>query len=105
MMGYAGTPVQDAAKPPLPLNQRMIATLWTTTPGYFRTLGIPLRRGRDFTERDKADTQRVAIIDEAFARRFWPGYPDGVDPIGQRLLIGGVNKNPARNRRYRRACA
>jgi predicted permease len=95
MMGYAGTPVLDAAQPPLQLNQRMIATIWTTTPGYFRTLGIPLRRGRDFTERDTADAQRVAIIDEALARRFWPAYPAGLDPIGQRLLIGGVNKKPA----------
>ncbi len=95
MMGYAGTPVQDAAKPPLPLNQRLIATIWTTTPGYFRTLEISLRRGRDFNERDTADSQRVAIIDEALARRFWPGYPAGVDPVGQRLLIGGVNKKPA----------
>ncbi|HTB19970.1 MAG TPA: ABC transporter permease [Bryobacteraceae bacterium] len=95
MMGYAGTPVQDAAKPLLPLNQRMIATMWSTTPGYFRTLGIPLRRGRDFTAHDTADAQRVAIIDEAFARRFWPAYPNGVDPVGQRILIGGVNKNPA----------
>jgi predicted permease len=95
MMGYAGTPVQDAAKPTLPLNQRLIATIWTTTPGYFRTLGIPLRRGRDFTQRDTADAQRVAIIDEVLARRFWPAYPNGPDPIGQRLLIGGVNKKPA----------
>jgi predicted permease len=95
MMGYAGTPVQDAAKPPLLLNERLIATYWAVTPGYFRTLGIPLRRGRDFTDRDKADAQRVAIIDEVLARRFWPAYPAGVDPIGQRLLIGGVNKNPA----------
>jgi predicted permease len=95
MMGYAGTPVQDAANPALPLNQRLIATLWSTTPGYFRTLDIPLRRGRDFTERDTADSQRVAIIDEALARRFWPAYPAGVDPVGQRILIGGVNKKPA----------
>jgi putative ABC transport system permease protein len=95
MAGYAGTPVQDASKPIVPLNQRMLATLWTTTPGYFRTLGIALRRGRDFTERDTLDAQRVAIIDEALARRLWPGFPDGLDPIGQRLLIGGVNKRPA----------
>jgi putative ABC transport system permease protein len=95
MQGYAGTPVQEAAKPPLPLNQRMIATIWITTPGYFRTLGIPLRRGRDFNQHDTADTQRVTIIDEALARRFWPAYPAGLDPIGQRILIGGVNKNPA----------
>jgi len=77
------------------LNQRLIATFWSTTPGYFRTLGIPLRRGRDFNQHDIADAQRVAIIDEALARRFWPAYPAGLDPIGQRLLIGGVNKKPA----------
>ena len=95
MMGFAGTPVQDASKPPLQLNERPIATYWAITPGYFRTLGIPLRRGRDFNEHDNADAQRVAIIDEALARRFWPAYPAGLDPVGQRILIGGVNKNPA----------
>ncbi len=95
MMGYAGTPVQDAAKPLLKLNERPIATISVITPGYFRTLEIPLRRGRDFTERDKEDAQRVAIIDEALARRFWPAYPRGQDPIGQHLWVGGVNPNPA----------
>ncbi len=95
MMGYAGTPVQDASKPPMLLNERLIATYWDVTPGYFRALGIPLRRGRDFNEHDTADTQRVTIIDEALARRFWPAYPAGLDPVGQRILIGGVNKNPA----------
>ncbi len=95
MMGYAGTPVQDAAKPLLKLNERPIATISVITPGYFRTLEIPLRRGRDFTERDKEDAQRVAIIDEALARRFWPAYPRGLDPIGQHLWVGGVNPHPA----------
>jgi len=95
MMGYAGTPVQDASKPLLPLNHRLIATIWPVTPEYFRTLGIPLRRGRDFTPHDTADAQRVAIIDEALARRFWPEYPAGLDPVGQRIFVGGVNKNPA----------
>ncbi len=95
MMGYAGTPVQDAAKPLLKLNERPIATMSVITPGYFRTLDIPLRRGRDFTERDKEGAQRVAIIDEAMARRFWPAYPRGRDPIGQHIWVGGVNPNPA----------
>ena len=90
MMGYAGTPVQDAAKPALPLNQRPIATLMIVAPGYFHTLGIALRRGREFTDRDTADAQRVAIIDEALARRWWPSYPAGEDPVGQRLLVGGL---------------
>jgi len=95
MMGSAGTPVQDAAKSPLQLNQRPIATLLIVTPGYLHTLGIPLRRGREFTAQDTPDAQRVAIIDEALARRFWPAYPAGQDPVGQRLLIGGLTPKSA----------
>jgi predicted permease len=95
MMGYAGTPVQDAAKPLLRLNERPLATFSVVTPGYFRSLEIPLRRGRDFTERDKEGAQRVAIIDEALARRFWPAYPRGLDPVGQHIWVGGINPNPA----------
>ncbi|MGH9584794.1 MAG: ABC transporter permease [Bryobacteraceae bacterium] len=95
MTGYVGTPVQDAAKPLLKLNERPIATISVVTPGYFRTLQIPLRRGRDFSERDAEGTQRVAIIDEALARRFWPEYPRGRDPIGQHIWVGGVNPHPA----------
>ena len=96
MTGYAGTPVQDAAKPPLKLNERPIAKILPVTPGYFHTLEIPLRRGREFTEHDTEDAERVAIIDETLARRFWPGYPSGLDPVGQQLLVGGVNPKPAR---------
>jgi predicted permease len=95
MMNYAGTPVQDAARPLLPLNERLIATISAVTPGYFRTLAIPLERGREFTERDNEQAQHVAIIDAALARRFWPAYPHGQDPIGQHLWVGGVNPKPA----------
>lgn len=51
------------------------------TPGYFSTMGIPLLSGRDFTRRDLPDTQQVAIINNAFAHKFWP---DG-NAIGKRL--------------------
>ncbi len=95
MTGFAGTPVQDASKPALRLNERPIAKFLPVTPGYFRTFGIPLRRGRVFTERDTEAVDRVAVIDENLARRFWPEYPKGVDPVGQRLLIGGVIPKPA----------
>ena len=94
MTGYIGSPIQDASKPPLRLNERPIATLLIVMPSYFRTLNIPLRRGREFTEQDSAGSQGVAIISETTARRFWPSYPAGVDPVGQRLLIGGVNAQP-----------
>ena len=51
------------------------------TPGYFGAMGIPLLSGRDFTRRDLPDTQHVAIINSAFAHKFWP---DG-NGIGKRL--------------------
>jgi predicted permease len=95
LAGFVGTPVQDAAKPLLKLNERPIVTISIVSPGYFRTLQIPFRRGRDFTARDKDGSQRVAIIDEALARRFWPAYPRGQDPVGQYLWVGGVNPKPA----------
>lgn len=94
MTGFIGSPIQDANKPPLRLNERPIATLLVVMPNYFRTLSIPLRRGREFTDQDGDGSQRVAIIDETTARRFWPAYPAGMDPVGQHLLIGGVNAKP-----------
>jgi predicted permease len=47
------------------------------SPGYFDTLRIPLRAGRDFSTRDIRGAQRVAIISETTARRFWPGRDPG----------------------------
>jgi ABC-type antimicrobial peptide transport system permease subunit len=58
-------------------------------------LRIALKRGRTFGPRDREGTQRVTVIDESMARRFWPSYPNGEDPVGQHLLIGGVNPHPA----------
>ena len=54
-------------------------------PGYFRTLGVPLLRGRDFTPQDGPGTSRVMIINELMAQRFWPG----LDPIGKHVNVGG----------------
>jgi putative ABC transport system permease protein len=66
-----------------------IAQLQSITPGYLRTLGIALRRGRAFTARDNAaGSPPVVMINEGLARRFWPNYPSGQDPIGQRISTG-----------------
>jgi predicted permease len=48
-------------------------------------MGIPLLEGRDFTTRDDKEVSRFVIVNETFARRFWPGQ----DPIGKRLSRGG----------------
>lgn len=55
-----------------------------TTPGWFATMGIPLRSGRDFTAADRMDSGSVAIVNEAFVRRYLPGTP----PLGQRARLG-----------------
>jgi len=44
-----------------------------TSPGYFATMRIPILAGRDFTDLDDSRTGRVAIINDNFAKRFWPG--------------------------------
>jgi predicted permease len=56
------------------------------TPGYFRSMDIPLLQGRDFDQRDVGGTQRVSIVNETMARRLWPGE----DPIGKRWASGSV---------------
>jgi putative ABC transport system permease protein len=50
---------------------------------YFRTLGIPLISGRDFTSRDSPDAPGVALINQAMAHRFWPGQ----NPLGQQITL------------------
>ena len=54
-------------------------------PGYFRAMGMPLLRGRDFTARDIQGAPRVVIINDAMAARFWPHQ----DPLGRRVITGG----------------
>ena len=55
--------------------------------GYFRALGIPLRRGRLFDERDTFDSPLVALISESLARRKWPHE----DPLGQTIEFGNMD--------------
>lgn len=54
-------------------------------PGYFQALGTRLVRGRDFDERDDEKATLVAVVNETFAQRFWPGE----DPLGKRFRLGG----------------
>lgn len=58
---------------------------WTLMPGALRTVGIPLRRGREFTFADDSAAPRVALVSEGAAKRLFPGR----DAIGQRFRFGG----------------
>ena len=88
--GQTPTVVAVAGRPIPPLSERATATRHLVSPRYFSTLGIPLRAGRDFDERDNTRVPHVVIINETFARRHFPGE----DPIG-RTLVTGMAQRPA----------
>ncbi len=66
---------------PAPAGQEPCAEYRSITPEYFRAMGIALTAGREFVERDQRDAAPVAIINEAFAREYFPD----VNPIGMRI--------------------
>jgi predicted permease len=66
------------------------ALVYLVTPGYFRAIGMRIREGRDFQWNDTPDAEPVIIINEAGARREWPGE----DPLGK--LANGSDAKPAR---------
>jgi len=69
---------------PLPPKDHPSADFFTTGVGYFRTMGIPIIKGRDFDDRDKHGATPVIIITETFARQYFPNE----DPIGKRIHPG-----------------
>jgi putative ABC transport system permease protein len=74
-------PVSDGEEPPS-VDWRLI------TPGYFQAMGIPLIRGRFFTEADREKAASVAIINETLSQRYWPNE----DPLGKRVRSGFEGK-------------
>ena len=73
-------------EPPLPPQDisRNMAVDRTTGPGYFRALGVPVVRGRDFDDRDAQSGVPAAIVNRTFAERRWPNQ----DPVGRRIKFG-----------------
>jgi putative ABC transport system permease protein len=71
-------------QPAAPPGQRPPASTLVISPGYFRTMRIPLLAGRSFSRNDADKSLPVAMINASFARRFFPG----VNPIGKRLQYG-----------------
>src|SRR5882762_1229358 len=75
----------DVEEHPMAAGQQPIAEVNVVTPDYFRTVHVPIRRGRAFTDRDDRNAPPVAIITEGFAKQFFPGE----DPIGKRIIPNG----------------
>lgn len=85
---YALIAVQVAEQAPIPFTERALGQLQTIGEGYLQTLGIALKRGRQLTEQDLKGRTPVLMINESLARRFWPEYPGGPDPVGQHIQLG-----------------
>jgi predicted permease len=80
--------VPEGTQPPEPRGT-YVAYMRGAGPGYFATIGQRLLGGREFAETDTADAPQVCIVNESFARRFWPGQ----DPLGKRVKHGRLD-NP-----------
>jgi putative ABC transport system permease protein len=78
-----GMPFHVASRPQPPISEWPGAPFQMVSDGYFETMRIPLRKGRLFTERDSENGPRVAIVNEAFVKR----YVADKEPLGERLII------------------
>ena len=85
-----GAGVQQPDRPEKRREDIPIALTTSVTPGYLETMRIPLRRGRWFSETDRANTHLVAVVDEFCAQHVWPNE----DPIGKPIKLG--TKEPVR---------
>jgi putative ABC transport system permease protein len=77
-------PALAEGQPDVPLPQRPFVDIEAISPQWFETLRVPLRGGRDFTAADKTDSPKVVIVNETFARHFWPNQ----NPVGKHIVVG-----------------
>lgn len=77
--------VSIPGQPQLPEEQRTVS-LRFVTPGFFATLGIPLRMGRDIADGDTQTSLFVAVVSQSFAAKYWPGE----NPVGRRFTGSGA---------------
>jgi putative ABC transport system permease protein len=78
------TPVLPEGQPNLPLAQRPFVDIEAISPQWFQTMRVALRGGREFTAGDNAEAPKVVIVNETFARRFWPNE----NPVGKHVIAG-----------------
>lgn len=85
------TPTRSArilaeGQPVVPIAQRPEVCIETISPDYAKVLRVPLERGREFTAEDNQTTPTVAMVNQAFARLYWPNE----NPIGKHILLGPI---------------
>lgn len=78
------TPVLPEGQQEMPLAQRPFIDIEAISPQWFRTMKVPLHAGREFTAADNAQAPKVVIVNEAFAKRFWPNQ----NPVGKNIIVG-----------------
>ncbi|HKU63145.1 MAG TPA: ABC transporter permease [Gemmatimonadales bacterium] len=98
--GGGSTSVKPEGYVPPP-NVSMETQVAIVSPKYFATLQLPLDKGRDFTDQDGKDGQRVIIVNQTFADRYWPGQ----EPLGKQVVSDLTNESftvvgIARNAKY-----
>jgi putative ABC transport system permease protein len=76
---YTRTPMSTPSRSVLPVGTQIPIDWRVVSPGYFKTLGIPLLVGRDFTDQDSPSSEPVMVVSRAFARKYWGDD----DPIGK----------------------
>jgi putative ABC transport system permease protein len=86
----AGTSFHVRGTPVVPRSQMPGATIRVVTPGYFRTLGIPLLRGREFTAADDANPVPGFVVNDAFVKQ----RLSGLDPLRESLMVRMQPDNP-----------
>jgi putative ABC transport system permease protein len=89
LRGGWGRSLTVEGRPVLSVGQAPMINHAVVTPNYFRTMGIPLLEGRDFTDADHDQATRVTIVDARLARQYWPGE----SPLGKRIRFGPPESN------------
>jgi len=82
--GCNGTIIWFRDRPEVPRGAEPSVGVHWITPDYLKAMRVPLLRGRNFTAADRTGAPKVVLINEAAARRFWPGE----DPIGKPIAVG-----------------
>ena len=68
----------------MPLGQRPFVDIEASSPSWFETMRLPMRLGRALTPADQTQSAPVIIVNEAFARQYWPGQ----NAVGKHVVIG-----------------